>query len=64
MVTAAHRPQLILASNKSDLGAAAFDDAFILKQLDKELCAVLLLSGTFGIAPSFCWHPLKHLVVP
>jgi hypothetical protein len=35
---APRKPHLILACNKSDLGAKAFNDAFIVKQLDKEMC--------------------------
>ena len=32
-------PHAIVACNKSDLGVKAFSDAFITKQLEKELCA-------------------------
>ena len=32
--------KLLLACNKSDLGAKAFSEPFIVKQLEKEMCAV------------------------
>ena len=37
------RVPVVVACNKSDLGAKAFNDAFIVKQLEKELCALLRL---------------------
>lgn len=45
------RPGLLLACNKSDQGAKAFDEAFILKQLEKEMC----VSHVDSKVPKLLW---------